>query len=66
MTNSTTINQAIKFIKDSFDNDGFLINPNNNYRRRKAEKIMKEHGEELYEMNYYNACLIIANPSAEI
>ena len=66
MTNSITINQAIKFIKDSFDTDGFLINEKSNYRKQKAQAIIKEHADELYERNYYNACLIIANPNAEI
>jgi len=66
MTNSITITKAIKFIKDSFDNDGFLVNPKSNYRKKKAEAIIKEHGDELYERNYYNAALIIANPDSDI
>ena len=66
MTNSISLEKAIKFIEESFNNNGFLVNPESNYRKQKAQKIINQHGDELYEKNYYNACLIIANPKSEI
>lgn len=66
MDKQITYDKAIKFIEGSFDEDGFLINPSSNYRKRKANLIIDQHGDKLYEDGMYNAVLIIANPNSQI